>query len=435
MNTQTILLILILGKSFGSIAQCKEWDWPENRKAAEENLALLQDAVNFKKYQQAGKPLKWLITENPRIHSNVYVHGINAYDALANREKNPVKKKVYVDSLLTLYNLRLANCNDAPNVQWRMASAAFKYLINGPEAGRVLPIMDTVLYRYPSTCSDGLLLSYMQTIVINNQKFKVPDQDGVLSRYDLVVEELNRRLKQFEKDGTRKAKLNKIRKDIDDWLFRVVKPDCDFVRQNLAPRFQQNPGDISLAKKIFAYMLQGGCADDPLWLKSAEAVFGNEKDFGLAKNIALRYLSIKDEASAKKYLGEAIALSESRKDSADVIYYIGVIETGTNKPAARDYFLQALKLDPQRKDAAERIGDLYYGSFEECAGKKMEFEDRAVYLAAHKWYARAGNVSKMKLAQQSFPSREEIFVYSHKKGDRFHVGCWINEDVVLQTRD
>lgn len=417
-------------------AQCSEWSWPEDRKKAEEQVTLLQDAMRDKKYRQAVRPFNWIVANAPRINQSLYVHGSNMFDALASKEKDAGRKKIYVDSLLFVYDLRMAYCGDKENVMWRKALSAFKFLINGNEASKVLSIMDSVFSIYPNTVNDGLLLPYMQTIVINHQKFKTPNEEGILSRYDQLASITDTKIKSSGSDAKQKAKLIKTRKDIDEWLFKVIKPDCDFVRTNLAPRFKQNPSDITLAKRIFSYMLQGNCTEDPLWIETGEIVFASEKDFGLGKNIGLRYLAMENIKQAETYFNESLALAPNRKDSSDVFYYKGIIESKkSNKINAREYYMKAIAFDKIRRDAYERIGDLYFGSFDECAQKTRQADDRAIYIAAYAWYAKAGNTKKMAMAKQLFPSREEIFVVNYQKGDHIKVDCWINEEVIIQTRD
>lgn len=433
-KTWLVLSVLMFCKE--TKAQCSEWSWPEDRKKAEEQVTLLQDAMRDKKYRQAVRPFNWIVRNAPRLNQSIYVQGANMFDALAGKEKDAGRKKIYIDSLLLVYDLRMAFCGDKENVLWRKALSAFKFLINGNDANKVLSIMDSVFSIYPNTVNDGLLLPYMQTIVINHQKFKTPNEEGILSRYDQLVSINDKKIKSSGTDTKLKAKLIKIRKDIDEWLFKVIKPDCNFVKTNLAPRYKQNPSDLTLAKRIFSYMLQGNCTEDPLWLETGEAIFASEKDFGLGKNIGLRYLTMENIKQAEVYFNESLTLSPNSKDSSDIFYYKGIIESkNLNKFKAREYYLKAITLDKTRKDAYERIGDLYFGSFDECAQKTRQADDRAIYIAAYAWYAKAGNTKKMAMAKQLFPSREEIFVVNYQKGDRIKVDCWINEEVILQTRD
>jgi hypothetical protein len=58
-----------------------------------------------------------------------------------------------------------------------------------------------------------------------------------------------------------------------------------------------------------------------------------------------------------------------------------------------------------------------------------------VYIAAYEMYVKAGNSNLMARAKAQFPSKEEIFLLNWQTGSSQKVGCWINETVILKTRD
>jgi len=98
-------------------------------------------------------------------------------------------------------------------------------------------------------------------------------------------------------------------------------------------------------------------------------------------------------------------------------------------------FRQALEVNPGNKLAYEKIGDLYYNSFEGCAKKVNQADDRLVYLLAADYYQRAGDGKKVAMAREAFPSKEEIFLIDYKQGETKSVGCWIGESTTIRTRD
>jgi tetratricopeptide (TPR) repeat protein len=216
----------------------------------------------------------------------------------------------------------------------------------------------------------------------------------------------------------------------------MVKVDCEFVRKNLAPKFKQNPSDAALAKKIFSFMLQDNCTDDPLWLEAGEAIHkSGEKDFGLAKNLGKGYYRSEKFDKAEFYFKEAMDLATSPSDKADMLILMGSNEARKgDKPKAREYYRQAAAADQSSKEAYEKIGDLYSNSFSECSKKESYAEDRLIYIAAYEMYAKAGNQQKMAQARAQFPSTGEIFELNWNEGDTKIVKCWINEAVTLKTR-
>lgn len=433
------LALGLAGTQTSALAQCKEFIWPENRAKADESVALWTDAIKQGNYRQATPGVRWMMANAPKWNTKLYIDAGDIYDKLTEKETDPAKKKVLLDSLLLIYDLRIQNCGDEVNVSNRKAYASFKYNQKSKEAlPGLLTMYDKVFETSGNNVSDGNLVAYM-TVVKNNQTlFKNITDDQIFQRYDKIMSITDAKIAAAQQKGKNDdvTKLKSYKDAVDGILISMVKVDCDFVKKNLAPKFKANPADIGLAKKIFNFMLQGKCTDDPLWLESLEAIDKTEKDFGIKKTIAGRYLSAGDFAKAEVKFKEALELAPTPKDKSEVTVFLGMIESKQGSPAAaRTLYLQAASLDASNKEPYEKIGDLYYNSFDNCAKKQSQAEDRLIYLAAYEMYQRAGNSALMSRAKAQFPSKEDIFLLNWLVGSSQKVGCWIGETVTLKTRD
>jgi Tfp pilus assembly protein PilF len=306
---------------------------------------------------------------------------------------------------------------------------------NKDKVAELLTLFDRTAEISGAKMSDGILVAYMYTIKANKLYLKNITDEQILQRYDRISAIIDEKIKN-ETNEKDKQNLVKYKGVVDDLLVEMVKVDCEFVKTNLEPKFKQNPTDIALAKRIFSFMLQGKCTDDPLWLEAAEVIHQNEKDFGLTKTLALKFLSNDNNEKAESYLKEALELAKTPEDKSSIYFYLGTLETKKgNKSGAREFFNQSVAANPSNKDGYEKIGDLYYGSYEGCAKKVSFAEDRLVYIAAYDMYRRAGHTTKMAQAKSQFPSKEEIFLLNWKVGDTQRVACWIGESVTIDTRD
>ena len=423
------------------LAQCKELKWPEDRKKADECIAVWGDAQKQGAYRSATSSIQWMLTNAPQWNTKLYIDGADIYDKLADKETDPAKKKVLVDSLIMLYDMRIKNCGDEANVLNRKAYASYKYNIKSKEKlPELLALYDKVYELNGNNVSDGNLVAYMTTVKANWLAFKNIPDDQIFVRYDKIETVADTKIKKALGEGKTQDvdKLKSYKDAVDGLLISMVKVDCDFVKKNLAPKFKQNPNDLVLAKKIFTFMLQGKCTDDPLWLESGETInkLNPEKDYGLAKTLGVSYLRNGNTERAEALLKEALALANNPKDKSETQLYLGSIESKKgNYSGARELFRQAGVSDPSNKDAWQQIGDLYYNSFDNCTKRQNLAEDRLVYIAAYDMYQKAGNAQLMLRAKAQFPSKEEIFLLNWQTGSNQHVGCWINEGVVLKTRD
>lgn len=418
-------------------AQCREFKWPEEKDKAEEKVALYGDAMKQGNYRASVAPFRWMLVHAPDWHVKLYIDGAEIYDNLAEKEQDPGKKQQLVDSMLMMYDMRIKNCGDEVNVLNRKAYYSYKYNVTNKEKSvELLKLFDRVAEISGDKMTDGNLVAYMTTVQANFVLLKNLSDEQILDRYDKIIAIANQKIKSAEAAGKTKdvTKLKEYVSVIDDLLIGMVKVDCDFVKNNLEPKFKKTPNDITLAKKIFGFMLQGKCTDDPLWLEAGEVIHKVEKDFGLAKNLALKYMGNENYTKADQLFKEALALATTPEDKGDMYLYLGNMQAKqNNKNAARDFYRQSA--DTGNKEGYEKIGDLYYGSFNDCKKNANMAEDRLVYIAAYNLYARAGAGQKMAQAKSQFPSKEEIFLFNWKVGDTMRVSCWIGETVTIDTRD
>ncbi|HWA36133.1 MAG TPA: tetratricopeptide repeat protein [Cyclobacteriaceae bacterium] len=434
--SMVIALLCLAGVVTKSLAQCKEMKWPADKAKAEEQVAIYGDALKQGNPRGATAGILYMYSVAPQWNTKLYIDAADAYDKLADKETDPAKKKILADSLLIWYDLRIKNCGDEVNVLNRKAYASYKYNIKNKEKLKeLLALYDKLFGIGGEKISDGNLVAYMTTVKANHLAFKDIPDDQVLSRYDKIMDIADKKIATATAAGKTAdvQKLKEIKDAVDGLLISIVKVDCDFVKKNLAPKFKANPADLPLAKKIFSFMLNGKCTEDPLWLEAGEAIHKNstEKDFGLVKALALTYLSKGNYERAEELLKEALALAPTPKDKGEIQLYMGSVEAKKgNYSGARDLFRQN-----GTAEGWEKIGDLYYNSFDNCAKKQNLAQDRLVYIAAYEMYQKAGNQQLMARAKAQFPSKEEIFLLNWQKGSTQQVGCWINESVVLNTRD
>lgn len=420
-------------------AQCgAEYKWPADKSKAEESLVLLKDNRSSNP-KSAIPPLNWLIANAPDLNKSLYIYGADVYEALARKEKDAAKKAKYVDSLLIIHDLRIANteCGEKASITNRKALAAYPYLLNTEKVKDLLKMMDETFKLNDNDVMDGTLIPYMQTVYMVKVKYKGLTDDEVIDKYDMVTDIIEQKIKEAKAGQKPVDKYKKYTEDVDKIFETMQIPfDCAKVKARLEPKYNETPNDMDLAKKIFYSMLKGKCTDDPLWLKTGEQVFGENQDFGIGKNLAIKFLAQESYSKAEELFKKTLAVAPTSGDKAEILIYLGKIEAKNgSKVAARDYARQALSAESGNKDAYELIGDLYMNSGKDCSKEKSYAEDRLVYLAAYDMYARAGSQQKMGQAKSQFPSTTEIFEVGWKEGDSKKIDwCWVGETVIIRTR-
>lgn len=432
MKSSLLGLMLVILTSATTYAQCKGTTWPEDKEKAEENNALYTDALKQNNYRGAVKGFQWLLTNAPKLNTGLYINGTDIYNNLAAAEKDPVKKQVLVDSLMMLYDMRIANCGDMENVLNRKAIYAATYNAqNKDKTAEVLALYDKVYEISGNNVLDNNLLTYMQVIQINDAFLKNMTDEQVLQRYDKLSEVIDAKIKkaQIENKQADVDKLKKTKASIDEILPKIVTVNCDFVKTTMQPVFRKNPSDLGLAKKMFQFMTADGCIDDPLWLEVAEAIHKDSPDYGLAINMAKIYAKNGNMEKAETFATEAATLASTPDQKESSTIFVGdLLAQKGSKSAAREAYRKA------GKAGFEKIGDLYMGAGADCRKGVSLAEDRLVYLAAYEMYAKAGDGPKMAAAKAQFPSVTELFELNWKEGESKPISCWVGETVVLRTR-
>jgi len=425
-----IVLTLLVAWSINfQVSAQNGWNWPEDKAKAQEKYALYTDALKNENYQDALTHLSWLFENAPDLNPSNYINGLKVYEGLAENETDPAKMLEYQEKALEMYDLRIKYFNKEANVMNRKASTAYKFFRSNPEKyPDLLNYFEKALELNGKNLFDGNTIAYMDIIRRYKKNGGDMSDEEVLERYDQITEVLS------QKDG---EKIASLQSKIDEMLLEVIEVDCDYVANVMGEKLQQEPDNIKLAKRIIQLSLSGKCADSEIFMTATKMVFEAEPDVKLAKVIALKCKGNGDNACAEEYLNQAAELAEDPADEGEIHLLLGTIEVDKgDKSGARYHFKQAAAADPSLGSKAyTSIGNLYFNSAESCKEGVSKVDDRAVYLAAYEMYKRAGNTAAMERTKPQFPSKEEVFLEGKKVGSQMQVGCWIGEQVTIQTRD
>ncbi len=439
MKSKTFITLLMLLTFFTLAVQAQPgWKWPDDEAIAEkakEKNALYSDALKSKMYRQAANNLSWLLVKAPDLNSSIYINGSKIYDELADAEKDAAKKKVYQDSSLLLYDLRIKYFNKKASVLNRKAFAAYKYHKSEPSKYKELyELFKESVELNGNKTWDNNVLAYFDVVRRYQKESSVFSNEEVL---DLFAQVEGIMLYKRENNKTDPEKANIILDQINNMLVEMIDVDCDFISNTLGPKFMENP-DLKQAKTILRLSIAGKCLDaGSVAVDAAKYIFENEKpEFTLAKLIAGRCYETGDYECAEKYYTEAANLTDDNKLESEAYLSLANIQLKRGrKSSARDYAKKAISINPQNTSAASFIGALYMNSYNDCKEEKDPVYDRAVFIAAYNWYAKAGDNSGMAKAKEQFPSMEDIFTWNYQIDQQVQIGCWVGETVKIQKRD
>jgi len=432
-----IVLLALVSIGFSASSQAG-WNWPEDETmnaATKEKQAYYKVLMQTDKYQEAFTTINWLYQNTPNLHESIYQDGSKIIDELLELpDLSDSRKAALEDSLLWTYDMRMKYFNDKASVLDRKAYTAFKLYYRNASKYAMLRELYKELYAFSaSDISDFNLTPYM-TLATYYYKQKPAELSAtdVLDIHGKITSVIDKKIMQ----GGNKEKLQKEQDKIDAFLNSLGDIiSCEFIEEQLVPKFKSSPEDLNLAKKIFSYSLSAKCTDQPYFISAGEVFFQSAPSYSLAKALADKYYFAGKYDKALYYYQqmEDLALDNEQKFDALMGQASTEVKLG-NKKKARSVAYEALSVKPGASAAFNLIGNLYFLSFEECKAGESKVKDRAVYLAAYEMYQKAGNTEQMNACREQFPSIEDIFNESREEGSKITVDCWINESVTLQRR-
>lgn len=433
---RSLLLIIFSIVAVSAYAQ-PDWNWPEDetlRDEAKEKQAYYKIQAQLDNQNATFNTLQWLYKNNPELNASIYIDGAKTLGIILKDETNEERKTRLQDSLLWMYDQRIKYFGDEAKVIDRKAYDAFKqFYRNSSRYPMLLALYQQNFELNGNNVSAFNLIPYMTLAKFYHERS--PENmtgEMVLEIHSQVSDALAYQLANG-------AKPDKVKKDQDkvDALLSSLEGilNCTFIENNLVPRLETNPEDLNTAKKIFKYSLQAKCTDQPYFTTAGELVYAESPSFNLAKALGDKYASAGEYAKAHEYYDNALNLTENDEEKFDALlnkanaYY----KTG-EKVNARSTAYKASALKPKQPEPYNLIGNLYFGSYEECKGGKSRVLDRAVFIAAYIMYKKAGNEAQMSASAEQFPSIEDIFNENYEEDDEVDIKCWINTSVSVERR-
>lgn len=431
-----LLNILLVISMFVSYAQ-PGWNWPEDenlKSQALEKQAYYKLQMAQSNYAEALDPLNWLYENNPNLNTSIYIDGAKCIEEVMKNSDDADRIVQLQDSLLWMYDMRLEHFDNDAATMDRKAFAAFKLYYKTPSKYPMLAELFEEAYELngPEIGDFNLNIYMMVAANLHKKNPEAMPAEKVLDIHTQISDIIESKLL----NGGNKQRLEKEQSKTDGFLATVGEIiSCEFIEQNLVPKFREDPSNISNAKKIYKYSVQAGCTGEDYWLEASETVYTSQPSFSLAETIGKKYLSQGELIKAMDYLVKAEELADNQEDKYDAV--IGQAQAASKmgqKTKARSLCYEALSLQPGDETAYNLIGNLYFTSFDDCKGEKSQVLDRAVFIAAYGMYKKANNTKQMNASKEQFPSIENIFSEGYEEGDQVTISCWINETVVLARR-
>ncbi|WP_179333497.1 tetratricopeptide repeat protein [Winogradskyella costae] len=445
-----LLLMLFMSVNFGFAQQDEECG---------NNLSIFDSYVKSKKYDDAYGPWKIVREKCPNFNRAIYVHGEKI---LKHKIENSSGEEqvAHLNDLMLLYDqsrVHYESRYDLGEILADKANLAYKYRkeLNKSDE-EVYNMFDEAFTKDPENfdSSIGLYTYFSLAVDLYDAEKKTAQQmfdkyDDVMEMIESIEESYTEKLNKLvekEEAGTALTKnepkykanyeanlgaFDKVKSSMDNKVGE--RATCEILVPLYEKDFEANKTNGEWLQRAMNRMYAKDCKGDPLFLKLVEQKNTIEPNADTAY-----YLYIL--TGEQKYVDQTIALSTDPLKKAKL--YKGLAKELKDKGSygkARQYYMEALKLNPSDGSPHLSIANMYAKSANSCGDSN--FNKRAVFWLAALEAEKAGRVDgRLRSAatqtatsyRASAPSKTDIFQEGNK-GESISIGCWIGRSVTVPS--
>ena len=429
------------------ISACTKFsDTPQGEEALTAHV-LYRDYLNAGDYEEAFPYWQKAYQIAPAAdgkRNTHYTDGIKFFEYFHARETDVQKRQEYVDRIFQFYD-EIEACYGDP----------------GYIAG--LKAYD-LSYKYPDRASDEERFNLFKKSI---------DIDGLNARFfilnpfaDLVVKEFEtgglekfeaqkytdlifRRLDKGLKDGENRVQWQIIKEYVPKRLevFEGVKGffDCDYYKNKYFIEFENDTSNCEVISDVYSRLRWGGCSGEDDELKQLAEARENHCIKEIPPSDARQaYDALQEgnyEEAIEKFKDAADNASDNNNKAAYLLLISKVYYSHLKQfRLARKYALEAANYRANWGEPYLLIGRLYASSGPLCGPGRGWDSQVVVWPAIDKWrYAKridptiAGEADNLINDYEKYmPSIDDIFQRTLSVGQKFRVGCWIQETTTIR---
>lgn len=443
MNKFTLKLVMIAvlcvaactAKAQAYLEDPKYGNSPEERKQNVMLLNYFNDAYSMKDYDLAVKHLHTLLKGAPKASQNLYINGANIYKNKIARATSSAEKSAYVDTLMMIYDFRIANFGDHPTrgKAYLLGLKAQEYLQFKPTDREGVRKTFKEAITAAGNEADLEIVTHYFNALVEDYKADLIETEFLLGEYDNLV-------KLFDVNPTDETKAAK--KTFEALFISSGAANCENLEKLFAPRLAAAPNDPELIEKAMGLLMRNNCVSD-FQLELAQKYYKIKPSSATALSIAAAFEAKKDFTKAREYLNEAISAEKDPVMKANLAVRIGGGELSQgNARAAADFARQAIEINPENGYAYVILAQAYATGSNQCG----DFARQSVFWLVVDTLSKArelladdaqqvGNIdAQIASYRNHFPTNEECFFRGLDKGAGYSVSCgWISGRTTVRT--
>lgn len=410
---------------------------PESREKNVRVYSFFNDAFESKEYDQAILFMHDLLKNIPKVSENIYIKGGQIYKSKIAKAKTKEERRLYVDSLMWLYDKRIEAFGDnAERGETYIRSVKVREFeqYSAADKVRLFQLYREALAQGKTNVDPDLVVTFFNNLV---EGFKLDDitPEELVTDYAALGALL---------EASKDPKAVEARGVLEQLFVSSGAASCEIIEKIFRPQYDATPDDQVLIEKIIAMFQRAKCST-PFQFTVIEKYYKINPRPEVAAQLAAFYEEKGDQAKALEYLKIAI---DHEKDPAIKTNYLvrvsGTYLTANNYREAANYAKQAIAVDPNNGYAYLFLGNAYAGGSSSACS---DFDRQTAYwLVVDVLQKARANFSNdpaqaekiggmISTYASNFPKSEETFMRGIEPGASYNVNCgWISGATTVRER-
>lgn len=441
---------LLTAVALPAMAQLEKWGCNDealaNPQPIMEAVSLYQE--NVKQYkaskdqrylEEAYPQWKTIVANCPKQSKNLYLNGANILKVKIASATSEEQKKAYIDELMAMYDTRIATYGEAAKYTAKKANE-IEELLKEEGLQQYYALYSEAVIIGGEDLEAAYLVKYMEA-TINYVRAGFAEPTLVVDNYDIASDLLEGELQKNAADSVKAVTIRGYIAGVEAAFSPYAS--CDQLVEIYGKKFEADPENVDLLKKITGIMMRKRCTEQDLFFRATENLYRLEPSPATAMRMGQMCISKKQYNDAIKYLNDAIQ-GVGEKDKYNAYLFLGYAHSGAkNYSAARTAYNNAAAADATKGEPYMRIA-LLYGSTTSSAAED-NVNGRSAYWAAVDKLQRSKAVEPTEENIEAcnqlinsyaahFPSKTDAFMAGLENGKSFRVPGWIGETTTVRTR-
>lgn len=445
-TTKRLTLGMMLGlAAMPALAQHIKGCPEELQETMREPVALYQEnwkqytAANDERYLIEAYPYwKIVVDKCPGNGKNIYTRGVTIMEAKIKASQTDEERKEYLEELMSLYDTRIAHFGEASKVT-AMKALELEQLLGADGLERYYKLYSDAV-SMDGELEAAYLVKYMEA-TINYVRAGFAEPTLVVDNYDIASDMLEEDLQKNAGDSVKAATIRGYIAGVEAAFSPYAS--CDQLVEIYGKKFEADPENVELLKKITGIMTRKRCTDQPLFFQATENLYRLEPTPTTAMRMGQMCISKGMYTDAINYLKSAVD-EVAPKDKYTAYMQMGIAYYNMKQySAARTAFNGAAAADATKGEPYRMIAVLYGSSTGSATEDNVN--GRSAYWAAVDALQHSKSVDPSEenveacnklIATYSahFPKMADAFMAGLENGKRFTVPGWIGVTTTIRTR-